>query len=201
VNLLLLATTYTAFHPIYYSLPVMDDWTNFADNLWASLTSSYPTSNAGNDGTSDAGNDNDIEIRSEILIVKGYVAIFYGENSHGYVYTKGCFEDFLSRYDDIPIRYRHGDDYELRDKKIGRIVVAFEDDEGLYVKCRVWNNKVKRLVVNGVKCAFSTGRVQSFHRDVESYSFDKLYIVPVGSVPGVTVITNYYYADEEYEEE
>lgn len=96
-------------------------------------------------------------------IVEGYASTFDREpDSYGDVVAKGAFEDSLARWREsgkpIPLLYGHStDDPEYN---IGKVVDAYEDERGLFVRCEfdADNPKaqyVRKLVKEGRLYQFS----------------------------------------------
>ena len=129
-------------------------------------------------------------------IVEGYASTFDREpDSYGDVVAKGAFDDSLARWREsgkpIPLLYGHStDDPEYN---IGKVVDAYEDERGLFVRCEfdADNPKaqyVRKLVQQGRLYQFSfayqvldAGTVE-LDSGIEAYELRKLDLFEVSLV-------------------
>ena len=129
-------------------------------------------------------------------IVEGYASTFDREpDSYGDVVAKGAFEDSLARWREsgkpIPLLYGHST--EDPEYNIGKVVEAYEDERGLFVRCEfdADNPKaqyVRKLVQQGRLYQFSfayqvldAGTVE-LESGIEAYELRKLDLFEVSLV-------------------
>ena len=129
-------------------------------------------------------------------IVEGYASTFDREpDSYGDVVAKGAFEDSLARWREsgkpIPLLYGHST--EDPEYNIGKVVEAYEDERGLFVRCAfdADNPKaqyVRKLVQQGRLYQFSfayqvldAGTVE-LESGIEAYELRKLDLFEVSLV-------------------